>query len=73
MNLPLIMLHLMSKFFIFFSAVIFSGMVLSCGSAQVQPETVQIGKESYRVNWLYSEPFGENWQEQWTVEGDSMK
>jgi hypothetical protein len=72
MNLPLIMLHLMSKFFIFFSAVIFSGMVLSCGSAQVQPETVQIGKESYRVKWLYSEPFGENWQEQWTVEGDSL-
>jgi hypothetical protein len=62
----------MSKFSVFFSAVLFSGMILSCGPAQDQPETVQAGQESYRVKWLYHEPFGDNWQEQWTVEGDSL-
>ncbi len=61
----------MNRFLIFF-LVAFSGVMLSCSSAQNQPVTVTTGSESYQVRWLYREPFDENWKHQWMAEGDSL-
>ena len=61
----------MNRYFVFF-LVAFSGVLLSCSSAQDQPVTVTTGHESYQVRWLYREPFDENWKDQWTAEGDSL-
>jgi len=47
-------------------------LIFSCTNGADLEETVSIGRDSYKVKWLFNEPFDDQWQKNWIVEGDSL-
>lgn len=47
-------------------------IITSCMPTTNPIENVLIDEDQYRVKWLFREPFDENWEKHWVVEGDSI-
>lgn len=43
----------------------------ACSPPGGEPDTVVVGGDTYQVDWLFNESFGDGWEDRWVAECDS--
>ncbi len=47
------------------------GLAAACSQSDRKEDTVVVGDDTYQVGWLFSESFGDGWEDRWVAECDS--